>query len=87
MSYLVVVSHPDDEVLGAGATIYKLTQLGYEVNICIMCGQAAARNLRPTDDEFTSEMHEAIRCKPNNYWRFSEYQNEYFSASQFSTVY
>lgn len=61
MSYLVVVSHPDDEVLGAGATIYKLTQLGYEVNICIMCGQAAARNLRPTDDEFTSDMNKCMK--------------------------
>ena len=24
MNYLVVVAHPDDEVLGAGATIHKL---------------------------------------------------------------
>lgn len=26
MNYLVVVAHPGDEVLGAGATMYKLTQ-------------------------------------------------------------
>ena len=26
MNYLIVVAHPDDEVLGAGATIKKLTE-------------------------------------------------------------
>lgn len=29
MNYLVVVAHPDDEVLGAGATIKKLTRDGH----------------------------------------------------------
>lgn len=28
MNYLVVVAHPDDEVLGAGATIHKLITEG-----------------------------------------------------------
>ena len=36
MNYLVVVAHPDDEVLGAGATIKKLTRDGHSVDICIM---------------------------------------------------
>ena len=43
MNYLVVVAHPDDEVLGAGATIHKLIQEGNEVAICIMANHAAAR--------------------------------------------
>lgn len=43
MNYLVVVAHPDDEVLGAGATIYKLVREGHEVAVAIMCSEAAAR--------------------------------------------
>lgn len=34
--YLFVVAHPDDEVLGAGATIAKLASQGNEIYVCIM---------------------------------------------------
>ena len=54
MNYLFVVAHPDDEVLGAGATINKLIQNGDKVAVAIMVGKAAARkNLSATlqDDE------------------------------------
>lgn len=60
MSVLIVVAHPDDEVLGAGATIKKLTSKGEEVNVCIMCGQAAARAYRPEDEELNSDMNDAL---------------------------
>ena len=43
MRYLVVVAHPDDEVLGAGATIQKLISVGHKVSVAIMVSQAAAR--------------------------------------------
>lgn len=43
MNYLVVVAHPDDEVLGAGATIHKLVTEGNEVAIATMANHAAAR--------------------------------------------
>ena len=43
MNYLVVVAHPDDEVLGAGATIHKLIKGGNNVAVAIMSGEAAAR--------------------------------------------
>ena len=43
MNYLVVVAHPDDEVLGAGATIHKLIEDGNKVTVAIMVSQAAAR--------------------------------------------
>lgn len=54
MKYLMVVAHPDDEVLGAGATVRKLVDEGNEVAIAIMVGNADARaNLSDTlaDDE------------------------------------
>ena len=54
MNYLVVVAHPDDETLGAGATINKLIIQGHKVAVAIMVGKAAARaNLSETlaDDE------------------------------------
>lgn len=54
MNYLVVVAHPDDEVLGAGATINKLICNGNNVAVAIMSTQASARaNISATlsDDE------------------------------------
>lgn len=49
MNYLVVVAHPDDEVLGAGATIHKLVRHGENVAVAIMVSKAAARaNLSDT---------------------------------------
>lgn len=55
MSYLIVVAHPDDEVLGAGATICKLTSTGVEVNVCILSAQAQARTYRPSDDKLEED--------------------------------
>ncbi len=36
MSILVVAAHPDDEVLGCGGTIARLTQKGQDVNVAIL---------------------------------------------------
>lgn len=54
MNYLVIVAHPDDEVLGAGATIHKLVDDGNNVAVAVMVEKVAARaNLSATlsDDE------------------------------------
>lgn len=56
MNYLIVVAHPDDEVLGAGATIYKLAQEGHQVDIAIMCAEARARANRPEDDQLSADL-------------------------------
>ena len=60
MSYLIVVAHPDDEVLGAGATIYRLSQAGKDVNVCILSGQAMARAKRPGDKELQDDMEACL---------------------------
>ena len=54
MNYLVVVAHPDDEVLGAGGTIYKLIQAGHQVAVATLVSKVQARaNISDTllDDE------------------------------------
>ena len=43
MNYLIVVAHPDDEALGAGATIHKLVEQGHKVAVATMANHAAAR--------------------------------------------
>lgn len=43
MNILFVVAHPDDEVLGAGASISKFVKEGHKVAVAIMSGKAAAR--------------------------------------------
>lgn len=60
MSYLVVVAHPDDEVLGVGATMYKLAQEGHSVNVCILSGEVNARNFRPTTDQLNEDVNSSL---------------------------
>lgn len=44
MRYLIVAAHPDDEVLGAGATIHKLAKQGHEVYVCMMSHWSPTRD-------------------------------------------
>ena len=43
MNIMFVVAHPDDETLGAGATIYKLASEGHRIAVCTLVRDAAAR--------------------------------------------
>src|SRR5690625_4298898 len=61
MSYLIVVAHPDDEVLGVGATISKLTSAGHKVNVCILSGEVNARNHRPTLEELDEDVNSSLQ--------------------------
>ena len=61
MKYLLVVAHPDDEVLGAGASIYKWYKDGDVVDVAIMCTEAKARAFRPDDKELEDDTHNAIK--------------------------
>jgi len=58
---LVVVAHPDDEVLGFGGTAHLLAKAGASVQACILAGAADARHQRPTDEGLLSDTHEASR--------------------------
>lgn len=57
MKYLIVVAHPDDEVLGCGASIFKWTRKGNSVDVCIMSTDAKARAFRPEDNELNEDLN------------------------------
>lgn len=61
MNYLFVVAHPDDEVLGAGGTIKKLTDEGNKVEVCMMSSEVKARAFRPEDNELSADTQKALQ--------------------------
>jgi len=58
---LLVVAHPDDEILGFGATGAKLVKTGEVVQPIILCGDVDARTGRPTNIELNEDMLKANR--------------------------
>lgn len=61
MKYLIVVAHPDDEVLGCGASIFKWAKTGDTVDVCIMCSEAKVRAFRPDDKELNDDILASTR--------------------------
>ncbi|MBO6252032.1 MAG: PIG-L family deacetylase, partial [Bacteroidaceae bacterium] len=56
MKYLLVIAHPDDEILGAGASISLFAKKGEQIAVCIMSSEAKARAFRPSDDDLVSNL-------------------------------
>lgn len=44
MRYLIVAAHPDDEALGAGATMHKLASEGHDVCVCLLSHWSPTRD-------------------------------------------
>jgi len=66
MNVLVVVAHPDDEVLGFGGTAHKMALIGYQITSCILAHKADARKNRPSYDELVKNIikaHEILGTK------------------------
>ena len=59
-TYLIVVAHPDDEVLGAGATMYKLAKEGHSVRE-INEGHFFKSNFFVLNHEMVS-FEESVKC-------------------------
>ena len=49
----------NDEVLGAGASIWNWTRKGDVVDVALMCTEAKARAFRPGDEELNSDLDES----------------------------
>lgn len=60
MNCLIVVAHPDDEVLGAGATMYKLIHEGHSVKVCILSCEVKARKHRPVSEELENNVSSSL---------------------------
>ena len=56
---LVIVAHPDDEILGFGATGAKLAARGEVVRPIILCGNVHVRDRRPSDHELAEDIANA----------------------------
>ena len=73
MNYLVVVAHPDDEVLGAGATIHKLIIEGNNVAVAIMVSLASAR--KDLSATLSSDEEEAMKILGVNKTYHADFPN------------
>lgn len=59
--FLTVTAHPDDEILGFGASTYALSKDGHKIYNCILSGNVDARQFRPEIDKLYQNTCEAQR--------------------------
>jgi LmbE family N-acetylglucosaminyl deacetylase len=59
LTILLVVAHPDDEVLMAGASCHLWAAAGVDVASCILVGNAEARTRRPSDQDLDHDLRRA----------------------------
>ncbi len=59
MSVLIVVAHPDDEVLGCGGAAAYFAAQGIAVHSCILSSQVDARRQRPEAAQLQEDLHRA----------------------------
>ena len=53
------VSERDGFFIGAGGTVFKLTEQGNRVSLCVLCGNADNRSYRPSTEALKENMNSA----------------------------
>ena len=74
-SNLLVVAHPDDEILGFGATGCKLVKEGEIVQPFILCGNVEARNSRPEVEQLRKNILSANKLVGFNKPKLANFPN------------
>lgn len=59
---LVVAAHPDDEVLGCGATLSKMVQKGYEAYTLLLSGGVTSRSARSESEKLQALKEETKKA-------------------------
>lgn len=59
MRYLIVVAHPDDDILGCGGLLTNLTDQD-SVKVCFMCGMVTARSNRESDNVLINHIRQSL---------------------------
>lgn len=71
MNVLAVVAHPDDEILGCGATLARLRREGHRVFSAVLCSTADARADRPNDiARYASEAAQIVGIEDSMLFEF-----------------
>ena len=79
-NYLFVVAHPDDETIGAGGTIKKLSESGHKVDLCVLSSKVQARTLHPGNNELNDNILTVTKKLGINKCYFGEFPNIKFNT-------
>jgi LmbE family N-acetylglucosaminyl deacetylase len=72
---LAVVAHPDDEILGCGATLLRLRKEGHRVFSAVLCADADARMDRPVEiTRYAAEAAEMVGIEETALYSFRNVQ-------------
>lgn len=77
MNILLIIAHPDDEVLGCGGTLRKLADEGHDIFTCVLCAPADARHERPdlaSFQDIVQKAETAIGIKDSLKYEFKNIQ-------------
>lgn len=81
MNVLIIAAHPDDEILGAGATLIKHRLNGDKIFSCILCKNVEARTNKPNSEDFEEQINAASKIIG-----FSDIQTYDFPNIKMNTV-
>ena len=78
---LVVIAHPDDEVLGAGGLLLQSAEKGFKTGVVTLASRANARYERGTEERLRSEQKKAL-----DFLKVSYISNHDYPDAELSTV-